>query len=234
MQKGRALEPYEILGRLSLAALCSGMIGYERETAQKSAGLRTHTLVGVGAALFTVASIIGFDSSDQSRVAAQIVTGVGFLGAGAIFREGAVVSGLTTAAGLWVVAAIGMAAGAGSYWLASIGTGVTLATLYGLLAADAAIARSKTKVPRRLEVHVTDVKKLEALIKFIRRIDPAASQLDFKLTGEETGLMVLACSAENVNMVRELLSSHKAVGQVEELSALYWPQGTGNRPESDD
>jgi len=167
-------------------------------------------------------------------VAAQIVTGVGFLGAGAIFREGAVVSGLTTAAGLWVVAAIGMAAGSGSYWLAGIGTAVTLATLYGLLVADAAIARNKAKVPRRLEVHVTDVKKMEALLKFIRRIDPASSQLDFKLTGEATGLMVLACSAENVTMVRELLASHRAVGKVQELSALYWPQGTGNRPDSDD
>ncbi len=228
------MEPAEILGRLALAAFCSGLIGYERETAQKAAGLRTHTLVGVGAAIFTVASIIGFEGSDQSRVAAQIVTGVGFLGAGAIFREGAVVSGLTTAAGLWVVAAIGLAAGSGSYWLAGIGTVVTLATLYGLQVADAAIARNKTKVPRRLEVHVTDVNKMEALLKFIHRIDPASSQLDFKLTGEGTGLMVLACSAENVTMVRELLASHRAVGQVEELSALYWPQGTGNRPDSDE
>ena len=64
------------------------MIGYERETAQKAAGLCTHTLVGVGAAIFSVASIIGFEGPDQSRIAAQIVTGVGFLGAGAIFRGG--------------------------------------------------------------------------------------------------------------------------------------------------
>ena len=228
------MEPYEILGRLALAALCSGLIGYERETAQKSAGLRTHTLVGVGAAIFTVASIVGFDASDESRVAAQIVTGVGFLGAGAIFREGAVVSGLTTAAGLWVVAAIGMAAGSGSYWLAGFGTAVTLVTLYGLLAADAAIARSKSKVPHRLEVHITEVKKLEALLKVVRHIDPTATQLDFKRTGEGTGLMVRACSADNIKMVRELLASHRAVGQVEELSALYGPQGTGNRQEPDE
>jgi putative Mg2+ transporter-C (MgtC) family protein len=207
------------------------LVGYERETAQKSAGLRTHTLVGVGAAIFSVASIIGFDGPDESRIAAQIVTGVGFLGAGAIFRDGRVVSGLTTAAGLWVVASIGMAAGSGSYWLAGIGTAVTLATLYGLLAADNAIARRKSKVPRRLEVHINDVKKLEALLKFIRHIDPTAGRLDFKRTGDGTGLLVVACSAENVKMIRELLASHRAVSLVEELSPLYWPQGTGNRPD---
>ena len=135
------MSPMVMLGRLLLAALCSGFIGYERETAQKSAGLRTHTLVGVGAAVFTVASITGFDGPDESRVAAQIVTGVGFLGAGAIFRDGQFVSGLTTAAGLWVVASLGMAAGSGTYWLAGIGTAVTLSTLYGLRAVDAAVLR---------------------------------------------------------------------------------------------
>ena len=157
------MGPEIILGRLLLAAVCSGLIGYERETAQKAAGLRTHTLVGVGAAIFSVASIVGFEGPDESRIAAQIVTGVGFLGAGAIFREGAIVSGLTTAAGLWVVASIGMASGSGSYWLAAIGTAVTIATLYGLSAADAAIARRKAQVRRRLEVHISSVKKLEEL-----------------------------------------------------------------------
>ena len=114
-----------ILGRLILAAVCSGLIGYERESARKAAGLRTFTLVGVGAAVFSIVSMIGFEGPDQSRIAAQIVTGVGFLGAGAIFRDGAFVSGLTTAAGLWVVASIGMAAGSGSIELAIVGTVVT-------------------------------------------------------------------------------------------------------------
>ena len=104
----KIVDPLEILGRLVLAAMCSGLIGYERETARKAAGLRTHTLVGVGAAIFAIASMTSFDGPDESRIAAQIVTGVGFLGAGAIFRQGALVTGLTTAAGLWVAAAIGM------------------------------------------------------------------------------------------------------------------------------
>jgi putative Mg2+ transporter-C (MgtC) family protein len=220
-----------MLGRLLLAALCSGAIGYERETAQKAAGLRTHTLVGVGAAIFSVASIVGFEGPDESRIAAQIVTGVGFLGAGAIFREGAVVSGLTTAAGLWVVASIGMASGSGSYWLAVLGTIVTLATLYGLTAADIAIARSKAKVRRRLEVHISSVKKLEELFKFIHRIDPEAEQLDFKRTGEDAAILTITCKSDDLNMMRELLASHRAVDHVEELSPLYWEQGTGNRGE---
>jgi len=218
-----------ILGRLILAAVCSGLIGYERESARKAAGLRTFTLVGVGAAVFSVVSIIGFDGPDQSRIAAQIVTGVGFLGAGAIFRDGAFVSGLTTAAGLWVVASIGMAAGSGSYELAVVGTAVTLATLYGLRAIDAAVYRKKIKTRSRLEVYVNDVTKLEGLLKFIRRVDPDAEQLDFKRTGDGEGVMVVTCKEEDVDMMSEMLASHRTVAKVEELHARYWPQGTGNR-----
>jgi len=224
------MAPAAILGRLLLAAVCSGLIGYERETARKAAGLRTHTLVGVGAAVFSVASISGFEGPDQSRIAAQIVTGVGFLGAGAIFRDGAIVSGLTTAAGLWVVASIGMAAGSGSYWLAAIGTGVTIGTLYGLRAVDLAIARRKAKVRSRLEVRVGDVAKLEALLKFIRRIDPESEQLDFKRTGEGEGILVVSCKGSDVGMMSELLASHRAVTGVEKVSPLYWPPEDTNPP----
>ncbi len=218
-----------IIGRLALAAVCSGLIGYERESARKAAGLRTFTLVGVGAAVFSIVSIIGFEGPDQSRIAAQIVTGVGFLGAGAIFRDGVFVSGLTTAAGLWVVASIGMAAGSGSYELAIIGTAVTLAALYGLRAIDAAIYRRKVKSRARLEVDIIDVTKLEALLKFIHRVDPDAEQLDFKRTGDNTGMMVVDCKQSDVDMLSEMLASHRSVAKVEEVPPRYWPQGTGNR-----
>lgn len=223
------MSPWVMMSRLLIAAACSGLVGYEREMAQKSAGLRTHTLVGVGAAIFSVASIAGFDGPDESRIAAQIVTGVGFLGAGAIFREGAFVSGLTTAAGLWVVASLGMAAGSGTYWLAVIGTGVTLGTLYGLRAIDAAVTRRKAKIRRRLEVHVGDTTRLESLLKFIHRLDPGAEQIDYKRTGPGTGIMVVSCKEDEVAKMSELIASHKIVTKVEELSPLYWPQNTGNR-----
>ncbi|MCP3976071.1 MAG: MgtC/SapB family protein [bacterium] len=223
-EAGGPVAPGTILGRLLLAAVCSGLVGYERETAQKAAGLRTHTLVGVGAAVFSVASIVGFEGPDQSRVAAQIVTGIGFLGAGAIFREGVFVRGLTTAAGLWVVASVGMAAGSGSYWLAAIGTGVTIGTLYGLRAVDLAIGRRKARLRGFLEVQVGDVTKLEGLLKFIRHIDPDAEQVDFKRTGEGEGVLVLSCNENDVAMMSELLASHRTVKSVGKLSALYWPQ----------
>jgi putative Mg2+ transporter-C (MgtC) family protein len=119
--------------RLLLAAALGGAIGYERERAGKPAGLRTHMLICVGAALFTVVSVFGFTGpADPSRIAAGVVTGVGFIGAGAIiFRtaEG-YIAGLTTAATIWVVAGIGVAAGAGLYIAAVITTAITLIALF--------------------------------------------------------------------------------------------------------
>jgi putative Mg2+ transporter-C (MgtC) family protein len=116
--------------RLLAAAALSGVIGVEREIAQKNAGLRTHMLVGLGAGLFTLLGAEAFPGADPSRVAAQVVAGVGFLGAGAIFRHGLNVKGLTTAAGLWAVAAVGMAAGAGWYAVALAATTVAIVVLY--------------------------------------------------------------------------------------------------------
>jgi putative Mg2+ transporter-C (MgtC) family protein len=119
------------IGELALAFGLSSLIGLEREWRQKAAGLRTHALVGVGAALFLLVSKYGFSDVlgdhvilDPSRVAAQIVTGVGFIGGGLIFMRGNVVQGLTTAAVIWVTAAIGMACGAG---LPILALAVTLA-----------------------------------------------------------------------------------------------------------
>jgi Uncharacterized membrane protein len=109
--------------RLVLAAVLGAGIGYQRERAGKAAGLRTHTCIALGAALFTVASIFGFSgAADPSRVAAGVVAGVGFIGAGVIFRgmRGDGVAGITSAACIWVTAAIGLAAGAGLYSIAAI------------------------------------------------------------------------------------------------------------------
>jgi putative Mg2+ transporter-C (MgtC) family protein len=126
----------EVLLRLFVAAALGAAIGVERELREREAGLRTHLLVCVGSALFTLVSAYGFRNFgvrvDPTRIAAQIVTGIGFLGAGAIIRQGLSVRGLTTAATLWLVAAIGMAVGAG-YWegalIATIGAVLTLGPL---------------------------------------------------------------------------------------------------------
>ena len=120
----------EIVLRLLLAAVAGAIIGFQRERAGKSAGLRTHSLICLGAALFTVASVFGFVGAEPARIAAGIVTGIGFLGAGAIIRrEEGVVGGLTTAATIWAVAGVGLVAGAGMYLVAAVATAIVLAVL---------------------------------------------------------------------------------------------------------
>jgi putative Mg2+ transporter-C (MgtC) family protein len=137
------LSDIELIRRLLLAALLGGVLGFEREIRQKSAGLRTNMLIAIGSALFTLMSYELADASgaDPSRVAAQIVTGIGVLGAGAIMRTRSGVQGLTTAATVWVNAAVGVAAGGGEYRLAFIATAVTLIVLLVLAPLEAAVDR---------------------------------------------------------------------------------------------
>jgi putative Mg2+ transporter-C (MgtC) family protein len=125
----------ELLGRLLLAAVLGGAIGAERELNDQAAGLRTHMLLTIGACLFTLISAYGFGGgigTDPSRLAAQIVTGIGFLGGGAIVRHGLTVKGLTTAASIWATASVGVAVGAGSYVLGVGGAVLVVGTLFGL------------------------------------------------------------------------------------------------------
>jgi putative Mg2+ transporter-C (MgtC) family protein len=139
---------------LGIALALSSAIGLEREIRQKSAGLRTHTLVGVGAALFMLISKYGFSDVlkpgevilDPSRVAAQIVTGVGFLGAGLIFVRSDAVRGLTTAAAIWVTAAIGAAAGADLPILAMLATGMYFLVVRGFPVLVSRLPRSATAI----------------------------------------------------------------------------------------
>jgi len=121
----------EMILRLLLATALGTIIGYQRERAKKPAGLRTHVLICLGAALFTVVSIYGFGvASDPARVAAGVVVGIGFIGAGVILhREGEIVAGLTTATTIWAVAGIGLAAGAGLYLISVVATALVLAVL---------------------------------------------------------------------------------------------------------
>lgn len=131
----------QMLSALGLTVILCSLVGIERESRDQAAGMRTHVLVGVGSTLFTLVSAYGFQDvltmgasgtpvmHDPTRIAAQIVSGIGFLGAGAIIRQGFTVRGLTTAATLWMVAAIGMACGAGYYMGAVAATVITLLAL---------------------------------------------------------------------------------------------------------
>lgn len=131
----------EILLRLCLASLFGALVGLERERKNWSAGLRTHTMVALGACLIMIVSAFGFSDVlgtphvelDPSRVAAQVVSGIGFIGAGTIlFLKQGVIRGLTTAAGLWTVAAIGLATGGGMYFAAGMTTLISLIVLWGM------------------------------------------------------------------------------------------------------
>lgn len=122
----------ELSLRIVVAFIVGAIVGIERERRAKAAGLRTHMLVAGGSAIFTIASLTlfgGGETGDRGRVAAQIVTGVGFLGAGTIFRSGNSVSGLTTAATIWVAAGLGMLAGGGAYFLAFVSAVLTIIAL---------------------------------------------------------------------------------------------------------
>jgi putative Mg2+ transporter-C (MgtC) family protein len=161
--------------RLVVAAVLGAGIGVEREVHGHPAGMRTHLLVSLGSALFTILSIHGFvgltgtpDQApvDPSRVAAQVVSGIGFLGAGAILKDGFTIRGLTTAASLWATAAIGMAAGAGQLSLAVVGMLIVLVSLWPLnLVADRLHGLVREKVAIR--VVVDSPTSLEGITAFL-------------------------------------------------------------------
>jgi len=125
----------DFAARLVIAAALGAFIGTEREIHGHPAGIRTHMLVALGSGIFTVLSIHGFGQGpgsgiDPTRIAAQVVTGIGFLGAGAILKDGVVIRGLTTAASLWATAAVGMASGAGEYVIAVVSAAIILVSLW--------------------------------------------------------------------------------------------------------
>lgn len=154
-----------IVIRVLSALLLGFAIGLEREITNKYAGLRTNILVCLGACIFTIISIYGFPevsvtgdelgTRDTARVAAQVVTGIGFIGAGTVFRHGATVFGLTTAATLWVSAAIGMACGAGMYTLAILSTIFSIIILVSVRMFEKNILISSAKNTRRLKMSIS-------------------------------------------------------------------------------
>ena len=168
------------LFRLALAAALGGAIGFERELRDREAGLRTHMLVCLGSALFTIVSAYGFHEflvggdqvvrADPTRIAAQIVTGIGFLGAGAIIRQGVSVRGLTTAATLWVAAAIGMACGAGYYSGAVLGTDRHDASRSGRFASSrTASSRRSGREERSIVVELRPETKMSQLLDVLEQ-----------------------------------------------------------------
>lgn len=171
----------EIALRLVLALVLGGLIGLERELSDHPAGLRTHIGVAMGAALFGVVSgygFVGFDASrsqtnyqvDPTRVASNIVTGVGFLGGGAILKHGATVRGLTTAASLWVTAAVGLACALGAYKPALVATGLMLLTLV-LLRRPSHWLNQRVRARETVVVHIKGDADTSPVLKALSEID---------------------------------------------------------------
>jgi putative Mg2+ transporter-C (MgtC) family protein len=194
------LSTWELLLRIVTAAALGGLIGLEREMGDQPAGFRTHMLVSLGSALFTlvgafgVAPLLGEDVGarfDPTRVAAQIVTGIGFLGAGAILQQGLTVRGLTTAAALWVTAAIGMAVGLG-YWGGAVFSAlVTIVSLYGLKRLEIPLIRRLKRGRHRFVLDLDGSLKLSDFAQLIERHRIRAEKLSLA-GGDEAGHALIA------------------------------------------
>ena len=141
----------ELALRLALGLGLGAAVGLERERHRQPAGFRTHSLVALGAALFTIVGAYGFSDGDPTRVAAQIVAGIGFMGAGTILHYRGQIRGLTTAASLWAVSAVGMASGAGLYVLAILGAALILVVLWILDEIEEAARRREYLPPPRAD-----------------------------------------------------------------------------------
>lgn len=168
---------WELLVRLVVAALLGAVIGFERELRDQPAGFRTHILVSLGACLFGLVSAFPLEGLigdrpevvrfDPTRIAAQVVTGIGFLGAGAIIRYGVTVRGLTTAASLWVVAAVGLAVSLGHYLTGSVTAGIALLTLWALRRARPTLTRGLKPELEEFVLFVEPAMSVEGLVQAV-------------------------------------------------------------------
>ena len=181
-----SVEAIRIILRMLVAGLLGGLLGFEREQTRKAAGLRTHMVVAIGACLCTIVGAYGFEGStgDPSRVASNVVTGIGFLGAGAIIRHGINVRGLTTAASLWVVAAIGVSVGAGMYVLAIATTALVLLALWPLSQVKR-LLEGKSDESRRLGVTLA---KDASVASALATIEESGFAMESVEVGEEEDL----------------------------------------------
>jgi putative Mg2+ transporter-C (MgtC) family protein len=241
------LSDVEIGLGLVVATLLSGIVGQERERGERAAGLRTHALVGVGSCLVMIVSAFGFadwhyspGALDPSRIAAQVVSGIGFLGAGVIIfqRDGGVVRGLTTAASVWVVAAIGLAVGGGMYVTAVVATGITLLILAGLKPLERRVVRRRTTTSARLGLELDSavlpvrdvVKTVQDIGLHVQRVrlrpsgQPNRQQLDLDYTGEAAPEALV----ELFERLRDVTGVHRLTSAVAATTAGATTNGVSN------
>ncbi len=193
------LPDMNILSRILLSIILGFGIGFEREITNKWAGLRTHILVSLGSCLFTILSLYGFSTAlslypmgDPGRVAAQILTGIGFIGGGTVLRQGSTVYGLTTAATLWMVASIGMACGCGKFQWAIVSAALSIAVLVLIRIFEREIMPNNLKNQKRLKVVLhCDEDMYTYISKKIYSLFPDIYEFNKKKTEDENMLKLI-------------------------------------------
>ncbi len=220
------METLSMLGRIALAAVLSGVIGYEREHVQRNAGMRTHILVAVGAALvmcsgeFLMKKYAGTTSIDPARMGAQVISGIGFLGAGTIIKEGISVRGLTTAASLWCVSCIGLAAGCGNYILA-VAVGVLVVIVLRVLRNLAHNQRRKSNRIIMQLVLSMEGNSLVSLQSDLQRMGCIIEEFNFSIDTDHLKrhvyLHLMLPNRNNLSPLMECLSNIDGVVSVESV-----------------
>jgi putative Mg2+ transporter-C (MgtC) family protein len=216
-----------LIGRLALAGVLGGLIGFEREFKEQPAGLRTHILVSLGAALFTMAGaygVAGFVGSggvsfDPTRIAAQVVTGIGFLGAGAILSHGLTVRGLTTAAALWVTAAIGLAVGLGYLWGATITSVATLVALVGLKQVEAKLIPGMKRGRHEFLIELGPELRIDALASIVDAHQ--AEIMSISMSSASSGMRELKLTLSAPGAANASSIAQEMLG-VEGVKTLHW------------
>ena len=224
-----------IFERVLMAVLLGFSIGLEREMTNKYAGLRTNILVCVGACVFTILSIYGFPTfadgdnvlvsnatgiRDTSRVAAQVVTGIGFIGGGAVLRHGATIFGLTTAATLWIAASIGMACGTGMFGLAVISTVLSIIVLVSVRMFEKNVLVTSTKNLKRLKLELKCQKSLSnEIYDFLVEKYPKLREISKKQNKQDDELVKISVVID-INMKKPIQNIYKTLQKVEGIESI--------------
>lgn len=222
--------------RIAIALIFGFCIGLERELTNKYAGLRTHILVCLGACVFTLISIYGFPTfapgdnvivdqatgiRDTSRVAAQIVTGIGFIGAGTVLRNGPIVFGLTTAATLWISASIGMACGAGMFDIAFAGTVLSLLTLVMIRVFERKVLPTSTKRTKRVKLSLVCANQHAVKIyEYIINKYPDIVELSKKQMRADENCTKITCVIDIISKkpIKELYKAFQSLEGIDSIS----------------
>ena len=223
------ISSLDVAFRLLLAEVLGGAVGFEREVREREAGLRTHVLVCVGSALFFLVSAYAWTdwsfsqrdgvTFDPTRIAAQIVSGIGFLGAGAIIRQGLSVRGLTTAATLWLVAGIGMASGAGYWEAAVIATVGAILTLWPLrIAAHRVLTRFRPEEAQRIVVDLAPGQGAAPVLGTLEELGGMVSQFQLSESRGGRELVATVDFAEK----RQAAQVASRLAELEQVTGVRW------------